>query len=120
MRKLRDGSSEIRSRRAQLGTVSGGEGVLAGGVSRSKRLADMEPHDYTGRGSQRVSEQPPKRTPSPTQNTDLNEARIKERLKLPALERSDGFLERGSLIRLLRGGEQCLVGDDGEIDGIVI
>src|SRR5688572_11074181 len=79
----------------------------------------MEPHDYTGRGSQRVSEQPPKRIPSPTKNRDLNEAHQRT-LELPALERSDGFLERGSLIRLLRGGEQCLVGDDGEIDGIVI
>src|SRR5687767_11772186 len=99
--------------------MSGGEGVLAGGVSRSKRLADMEPYDYTGRGSQRVSEQPPKRIPSPTKNRDLNEAHQRT-LELPALERSGGFLERGSLIRLLRGGEQCLVGDDGEIDGIVI
>src|SRR3990170_8284949 len=40
--------------------------------------------------------------------------------ELPAPEGSNGFLERGSLIRLLRRREQRLVRDDGEIDGIVV
>jgi len=54
----------------------GGEGVLAGGVSRSKRPAGCPRAPASGSpGSMRVSEQPPKRTPSPPPNRDACAAR---------------------------------------------
>jgi len=60
-----------RSRVSRI-CVGGCEGVLGGGVSRSERLADSEPYDHTGRGSMRVSEQPPERIPSHPPARDLS------------------------------------------------
>src|SRR5687768_11028237 len=44
----------------------------------------------------------------------------RKELELPALERTNGFVERGSLIGMLCGREQGFVCHDCEIDGIVV
>ena len=48
-------------------------------ASRVARDSRALPRAAGQRGSQRVSEQPPERTSSPTQNKDLNDARNTER-----------------------------------------